>query len=347
MKDDTPKENKDLSQSNSANQDTQINLDFRDDKDLQFNNLSDKMDSLKLDSNFKDTDKLDFKQKTRLRTAASGEIATNDEKKRTVSFSTLPPFNNPGMSIQHKSTFERNLHKTSTFMGSRTSNNSNAIFNYFDESSKILSNTLRRDDEKSLDNNYFKKCEYGPTSSDILSMNNNSFNPNTDNEQPAMNYQGMDFFIRQSPKKGSITQNSPMGQPQTNSGPKSSSGSGQNLGNILNQKKNENEPSLFLGQSFKTSTKDDQSTSSTPSFFPNPVFAITNTDQQFYLPPQEEHSLQQNQNSSPFDITKYNPEDYIFEKFGKKGWQCAECNNFNFESKFSYLFLSKEQMQPL
>ena len=32
-------------------------------------------------------------------------------------------------------------------------------------------------------------------------------------------------------------------------------------------------------------------------------------------------------------ITKLNPEDYIFEKFGKRGWQCEKCNNFNFESK--------------
>ncbi len=26
-------------------------------------------------------------------------------------------------------------------------------------------------------------------------------------------------------------------------------------------------------------------------------------------------------------------EDYIFEKFGKRGWQCSKCNNFNFESR--------------
>ena len=32
-------------------------------------------------------------------------------------------------------------------------------------------------------------------------------------------------------------------------------------------------------------------------------------------------------------INKLNPEDYIFEKFGKRGWQCERCNNFNFESK--------------
>ncbi|MCQ2820327.1 MAG: hypothetical protein MJ252_23925 [archaeon] len=27
------------------------------------------------------------------------------------------------------------------------------------------------------------------------------------------------------------------------------------------------------------------------------------------------------------------PENYIFEKFGKRGWQCEKCNNFNFESR--------------
>ena len=26
-------------------------------------------------------------------------------------------------------------------------------------------------------------------------------------------------------------------------------------------------------------------------------------------------------------------DEYIFEKFGKRGWQCEKCNNFNFESR--------------
>ena len=25
------------------------------------------------------------------------------------------------------------------------------------------------------------------------------------------------------------------------------------------------------------------------------------------------------------------PEDYLYERFGKRGWQCEKCNNFNFE----------------
>lgn len=33
------------------------------------------------------------------------------------------------------------------------------------------------------------------------------------------------------------------------------------------------------------------------------------------------------------NISKLNKEDYLFEKFGKRGWQCMRCNNFNFESK--------------
>lgn len=28
-----------------------------------------------------------------------------------------------------------------------------------------------------------------------------------------------------------------------------------------------------------------------------------------------------------------NEEEYIFEKFGKRGWECEKCNNFNFESR--------------
>ena len=32
-------------------------------------------------------------------------------------------------------------------------------------------------------------------------------------------------------------------------------------------------------------------------------------------------------------------EDYIFEKFGKKGWQCNHCNNFNFESKLIHIHI--------
>ena len=28
-----------------------------------------------------------------------------------------------------------------------------------------------------------------------------------------------------------------------------------------------------------------------------------------------------------------NPEDYLYEKFGKRGWQCERCRNFNFEAR--------------
>ena len=33
------------------------------------------------------------------------------------------------------------------------------------------------------------------------------------------------------------------------------------------------------------------------------------------------------------NIKNLNPEDYIYEKFGKRGWQCEKCKNFNFETR--------------
>jgi hypothetical protein len=46
-------------------------------------------------------------------------------------------------------------------------------------------------------------------------------------------------------------------------------------------------------------------------------------------------SLNQTQNQKG----GFRREDYIFEKFGKRGWQCEHCNNFNFESKFYLLYI--------
>ena len=31
------------------------------------------------------------------------------------------------------------------------------------------------------------------------------------------------------------------------------------------------------------------------------------------------------------NLKNLNPEDYLYERFGKRGWQCEKCNNFNFE----------------
>ena len=33
------------------------------------------------------------------------------------------------------------------------------------------------------------------------------------------------------------------------------------------------------------------------------------------------------------NVKNLNPEDYIYEKFGKRGWQCERCRNFNFEAR--------------
>lgn len=46
------------------------------------------------------------------------------------------------------------------------------------------------------------------------------------------------------------------------------------------------------------------------------------------------------QNIQNYSISHLNPECYIFERFGKRGWQCEKCNNFNFECKFILFFIS-------
>ena len=49
----------------------------------------------------------------------------------------------------------------------------------------------------------------------------------------------------------------------------------------------------------------------------------------------DSHSISEDQNEEKTTPIKGkdNEEEYIFEKFGKRGWQCEKCNNFNFESR--------------
>ena len=50
----------------------------------------------------------------------------------------------------------------------------------------------------------------------------------------------------------------------------------------------------------------------------------------------ESHSIsedQVNEEKTTPQSNDGNEEEYIFEKFGKRGWQCEKCNNFNFESR--------------
>lgn len=50
----------------------------------------------------------------------------------------------------------------------------------------------------------------------------------------------------------------------------------------------------------------------------------------------ESHSIsedQVNEEKTTPQSNNGNEEEYIFEKFGKRGWQCEKCNNFNFESR--------------
>ena len=67
---------------------------------------------------------------------------------------------------------------------------------------------------------------------------------------------------------------------------------------------------------------------------PNNINNIFNTPFMMNNQPNNEYNAQQFPKPQQQQQQPLRREDYIFEKFGKKGWQCNHCNNFNFESKF-------------
>ena len=103
---------------------------------------------------------------------------------------------------------------------------------------------------------------------------------------------------------------------------------------------NNNNPLLSMQNTF---VNNPQNTNN--AFGKNPMFPNTNPMKQpFNNQTQFPNNMNTNNNPNTFNNTNvmnFNPnqkagfrrEDYIFEKFGKRGWQCEHCNNFNFESK--------------
>ena len=91
-----------------------------------------------------------------------------------------------------------------------------------------------------------------------------------------------------------------------------------NLNNGINQNDNQfNQFTNFPQMNFN----------SFPTNYQNQIYFQNN----MMFNKENQNNIMQQQNQ----INKLNPEDYIFEKFGKRGWQCEKCNNFNFESKIN------------
>jgi hypothetical protein len=65
-----------------------------------------------------------------------------------------------------------------------------------------------------------------------------------------------------------------------------------------------------------------------------------NSNRDGNTPVKRDH-INSNEASNPFNVCANNspvdPEDYTVEMFGRKGWICEMCNNFNYESKFRIL----------
>lgn len=65
----------------------------------------------------------------------------------------------------------------------------------------------------------------------------------------------------------------------------------------------------------------------------NPGFYENN--QNMFVQEKKPHFVNNNyqEQEEPFP-PDFNPEEYIYVRFNKRGWECIKCNNFNFESKY-------------
>ena len=113
-----------------------------------------------------------------------------------------------------------------------------------------------------------------------------------------------------------------------------------NFSSFFGNNNNNNNPLLSMQNTFVNNPQNANN-----AFGNNPMFPNANPMKQpFNNQTQFPNNMNTNNNPNTFNNTNvmnFNPnqkagfrrEDYIFEKFGKRGWQCEHCNNFNFESK--------------
>ena len=238
--------------------------------------------------------------------------------------------------------------------------NPSPLYSYYDEYSKYLSKYIHLDDEKN------KKNTFQFTSNQNLNQNKNSmitgFNqitsPKGDSTNQTPNYNDFNFFSNNNTNNKSPepvefnfnnnnniniinnNNNNVVNESNTNQFKKINNiniNYGQNLFNNNNfnfQNLNEIKISSLKNELKQNDNQFNQFTNfpqinfnSFPLNYQNQIYFQNN----MMFNKEIQNSIIQQQTP----INKLNPEDYIFEKFGKRGWQCEKCNNFNFESKIN------------
>jgi hypothetical protein len=248
---------------------------------------------------------------------------------------------------------QKDIKHTPSYNNQKSSgSNPSPLYSYYDEYSKYLSKYIHLDDEKNK-TNIFKSSNQNlnQNKNSIINGINQITSPKGDSTNQTPNYNDCNFFSNnntnnKSPAPVEINFN-------INNNIDSNNIINENYTNQFKQKNNINinyEKNWFnnnfnfqnIGNEMKLhninyglNQNDNQFSQFTN--FPQMNFnsISSNYQKQIYfqnnLMFNKENSNNIIQQQTP--ITKLNPEDYIFEKFGKKGWQCENCNNFNFESK--------------
>ena len=248
---------------------------------------------------------------------------------------------------------QKEIKQTPSYNHQKSSgSNPSPLYSYYDEYSKYLK-YIHLDDEKNKTNTFqfASNQNLNQNKNSIINGINQITSPKGDSTNQTPNYNDFNFFSNnntnnKSPAPVEINFN-------INNNIDSNNIINENYTNQFKQKNNINinyEQNLFnnnfnfqnIGNEMKLhninyglNQNDNQFSQFTN--FPQMNFnsISSNYQKQIYfqnnLMFNKENSNNIIQQQTP--ITKLNPEDYIFEKFGKKGWQCENCNNFNFESK--------------
>lgn len=238
------------------------------------------------------------------------------------------------------------------------------IYNYFDTSQKYFESLQKGDDNLMNNTNFPLKSTGIEPASDRL-QGKMKMTPGI-NYQQAPNYnecknifnpqENSNIYQNQDSIDDNLNQLMMNYQKQMNNSPEPQDylnyfSNGKNS-NIMFNVNNSNEKSRLLygnnSDNFNMpQNKPNQFNQYNPSLFyqqSHPQMLSNNNNQSSYLNRNPLDSFSQfpdncSQSQIGFQKINLNPELYLFEKFGKRGWQCENCNNFNFERKKLYIYL--------
>lgn len=222
----------------------------------------------------------------------------------------------------------------------RQPNNASPIYSYYNTSQKILSEFLFQNEDARERSNFVKKHPYEKTplgsnldpkneannvTNPLMNMNFNFFNQNVNN-------------LLNSP----IKSNSPSIHQQDNKRGNNNNNKDQKF---IDLKSNYD---LMQKQYYSQESDDEELPPQYSTFNINKQNSNNNKPLLNY--PEISPNYNANHNKQfPFSndfnqdfmmqAQQLNSDEFIFEKFGKRGWECEKCNNFNFESKHRHIYL--------